>query len=138
MKQCRTCKIWKSLNQFHPKKEAADKHEYRCKSCERKRAREWAARPEVKEKRKIYHRDRYRNTEAGKRSCMKQYLKKQYGLALRKYDQMLETQKGVCDICKQPETITTMRLEKLGGCCAQNVILLLVMLKIIFKRSKTQ
>jgi len=43
---------------------------------------------------------------------MKSYLKRHYGLAIEVYDQMLETQKGVCDICKQPETITNEYTER--------------------------
>lgn len=105
MKQCRTCKIWKPLNQFGPKKEAADKHEYRCRVCERKRRKEWASRPETKEMRRKYAKNRYRNIPHAHLNSRRCLLRSDYGLTLEEYNRMAAEQDEVCAICGKPETI---------------------------------
>ena len=47
---------------------------------------------------------KYRQSEKGKRATRNGMLKRNYGITLEQYEEMLITQSGVCYICHKPET----------------------------------
>ncbi len=57
----------------------------------------------TKEQNNTYMR-KWRKTEAGRKSRHKENLRSRYGLTLDQYNQMLESQNGVCVICGKSET----------------------------------
>ena len=49
-------------------------------------------------------REIYKNSEKGKINQRKGQLKRRFGITLEQYDQIFESQGGVCAICSKPET----------------------------------
>lgn len=86
MKQCIKCKQWKAKSCFSPSKEGKYGLQSRCKKCRN-----------IEQKIK-------RGTQEGKRAFRKSVLKCKYNVALKQYNKMFEEQKGVCAVCRKPET----------------------------------
>lgn len=61
MKQCRICKKYKSVNQFHKKKDTKDGYRNECKSCIKKIQENYKKDPDFKKRQKQYNKERYWN-----------------------------------------------------------------------------
>lgn len=107
----------KSVSDYHSNAGRPDGLAVYCKPCTTAYKREWIAkRPgyagassrrsmaKKPEKYKAY-RNAYRASDAGKRSTRKHHLKKQYGLTLEQYDEMVRRQSNLCAICESPQQV---------------------------------
>jgi hypothetical protein len=113
-KRCRVCGEIKPLDDFYETAGMADGHRHDCKVCNlaAKKART-ALNPQANRDRVVrwqqQNRERYlakqrEYAESGRKKAVdrRSYLKRTYGLTVEQYRAMLETQGGVCAICKQP------------------------------------
>ena len=159
MKICTKCKRALPLTAFNKDSKSKDGLKHNCKDCrqayaqtpkQKQHHKEYAQRPEVKERRRCERRDSYKKTgftETMKRALMKyrstekfrktarEYRRKQIylqlGITLRKYDELFEKQNGVCAICGLPEIMKRLCVdhnhrtgEVRGLLCSQCNILL--------------
>jgi len=86
-KRCCHCKKVKPMDNFRKDKRTLDGFNRRCNVCDNKKGRaDYKLRCKSKP-------DYYRN----------QHLKTRFGMTLKDFDQMIETQNGVCAICGEPE-----------------------------------
>ena len=87
LRRCSKCKKFKSLDKFYKDKSKVSGVTSHCKMCKDKYI-------------KVHQAGRKRNSvyDYDKR------LRVKYDLTLKDYNRMLEQQKGLCAICKQPET----------------------------------
>lgn len=99
MKTCIDCKEEKELNEFHKKAQSKDGRQYRCKECNRAKAKNWQA--ENAERHESYWKARDANVEWRVGSQFKKRAKK-YGLTPEQLQEMLDEAAGVCDLCKRP------------------------------------
>ena len=88
MKHCKSCGVTKDLSLFYKRSRSSDGYNPHCKECV------------------ASYEKAYRTPDVNKRYN----LKKSFGLSVEDYTAMLESQGGVCAICKQPET--TIRAGK--------------------------
>ena len=86
-KVCTECEEEKLFSEFHRDKTHKDGHRNRCKKCQNKLTKE------------------YRQTKCGREKKENSRLKHKYGIALEKYNQKWGEQKGLCAVCKKPETV---------------------------------
>ncbi len=92
MKVCPTCKELLNFTNFHKEVSKKDGLQRICKICQNSANRK-------------SHKKDYRRV-------MKNNLKKRFGISLEQYDNMLQSQKNVCAICKNKETLkSTGRFE---------------------------
>ena len=129
MKTCTKCGVEKDLEAYSPDKRRVDGRQARCKNCCRVRAvekyhedpqkhrdrkkQEYARDPEKQRRRDKDRRaanlDKYRE-RARQRYARdpdaktSRDMKSKYGIDLETYNQILDAQGGVCDICGLPET----------------------------------
>ena len=107
-KVCATCKIEKDITEFSKDRTEKDGYTYSCKVCRNKRYNEWASKnkDKVRERnaRKAQNRQAYYQSERGVESSRRAHLKRMYNMTLEEYNVILESQNGVCEICKQPES----------------------------------
>jgi hypothetical protein len=96
-KKCGHCKEILPLTNFHACKREKDGKQQWCKSCRKS----WK-----REERLEYFKERY---HADKDKYLDNFYKKNYTLSLQEYNEMLEQQKEVCKICKEP-CVTGRRL----------------------------
>jgi len=127
MKTCTTCELPYSLDEFYKRIKGEDA---RCKSCTKAASRrDYAENHEKRDAQKREHRRlnpeiwllrerKYRLKNRDKiRACKKAYktrnpnqqraahLRKEYGITLLEYQEMLGRQNGVCAICSLPESL---------------------------------
>jgi hypothetical protein len=107
-KVCSTCKVEKEITEFSKDRTEKDGYTYSCKVCRNKRYNEWAKenKDKVRERnaKKSESRQAYYQSERGIESSRRAHLKRKYNMTLEEYDVILESQNGVCDICKEPES----------------------------------
>ena len=117
-KFCTSCKTEQPVSNFHKQAKAKDGLQFRCKDCDRafhqaryqkdkekitQQTRKWKA--ENKDKAEQAGKEwRSKNKDKVKVYQRKTNLRKNFGIDINIYEQMLEDQKGVCAICEQPET----------------------------------
>ena len=86
---CPKCKIEKTISDFHSDTKRKDKLQLWCKKCMTK--------------------NKFDRYYAGKKplfqlAARKSALKRQYGITIEEYDDILLNQNGVCAICRLPES----------------------------------
>jgi len=86
LKQCTVCKVHKDLSQYYKSKREKDGYGYRCKTCDNL-------------VRKI-SRNRNNKVNPTKDGFRNRYVLNKYGINQKQYLTMLETQGGLCAICK--------------------------------------
>tara|TARA_R110000744_G_scaffold176069_1_gene294952 strand:- start:35 stop:466 length:432 start_codon:yes stop_codon:yes gene_type:complete len=91
MKQCTVCKETKTLDEYYNYKATKDGKSYRCKGCDTKARAKWAK----------------NNPEKSRRSSRERSLKCKYGISLRDYEEMLESQGKSCACCGATENHTS-------------------------------
>lgn len=94
-KFCSRCEIKKDLIQFSKDKGQSSGLRPECKDCVKKYYRE--NKKSINKKHKEYR-------DSHKAERRKQDLKNKYNITLNQYNKLVEDQKGVCEICKLPET----------------------------------
>lgn len=87
-KRCPKCKQTKPTNEFNRNKRFADGVGQYCKQCKSVMDRSW----------------RERNREYKGRADKNFLLKKRFGITIDEFEQLFQSQKGLCAICGQPET----------------------------------
>lgn len=117
-KLCRHCGETKLFSEFHKQAKAHDGVQSRCKPCDKvfHAKRYLKDRDKIKEQTKAY-RDTNKDALQAKQNEWKQRnpekvrayqrranLRKNFGIEVEDYQQMLDAQAGVCFICKEPET----------------------------------
>lgn len=96
MKFCQRCGSNKSLEEFFSNKRRKDGVSTYCKLCQLEYQRERYAKPEIKRKHKLS----LEESKERRLLAMRKYmLKKQYGLTLEAYDDLLARNDGKCWIC---------------------------------------
>ncbi|MET1001827.1 MAG: endonuclease VII domain-containing protein [Acidimicrobiia bacterium] len=113
-KVCCSCDETKSLNEFYANPSGRDGTRPECKVCTKARRREWYASNREREIERVTEwqranpdrvkatMDAFRAAGRKKLSDRKSHLKRNYGLTLDQYEEMLAAQGGVCAICRQP------------------------------------
>jgi hypothetical protein len=102
------CKEEKDLTEFGKDKYQKDGHNYSCKLCKNTKYNTWAR--NNKDKVQVINllrkptRDAYYKSPRGQEGYRRSHLKRTYNMTLDEYDAILESQGGVCEICKSPET----------------------------------
>jgi hypothetical protein len=126
-KICATCKIKKVLSEFNKNKKAKDGLNSSCRNCQKLYQIKWN--DLNREKVKIYSK-KYRNENKKEwlkrnkdwRESHKEHLKNyrheqdlvyNYNITREQYNQMLESQNGVCAICGKEETIVDKRINRI-------------------------
>jgi hypothetical protein len=112
-KQCRRCNKTKPLSEYHKHKQMRDGHINVCRDCRSTYCYGWKNenRQVVKTKKAKYHFERKDDINKLRREDRKanpskykeQNLRYFYGITISDYNKMLDEQKGVCRICKNPE-----------------------------------
>ncbi len=121
-KRCGACKKRLPVESFHKDKTAKDSFCYWCKSC----ASEYSKRYNQSKKGKKVNRKgcqkfnksekgrkanrKYHQSERGKATCRKLYLKYTYDITVTQYVKLFKQQKGCCAICKRPQSDFKRRL----------------------------
>jgi len=100
-KKCTSCCLEKPINEFYIRRDR-NSHVAQCKRCTVKHNSKYRD----KEHTKAYKADYYQRNKTGKELTT---VLKKYGLTLEGYNEILETQDGVCAICEQPETVVDKR-----------------------------
>lgn len=117
-KYCPVCKTEHPITHFHKCAKASDGVQFRCKDCDKKYHHERYLRDKEKisvQTKKWKEENKEKASQAGKEWAkqnpdkIKTYqrtsnLRKNFGLEIHEYEQMLKAQGGVCAICEQPET----------------------------------
>lgn len=96
LRRCNICKQEKGLSKFHKNKLKKLGHRYDCKQCRNKTRSERRKRDNTKY-------IEYENRPDVKLKTFDRVLKRQYGITLEIFAQMLEEQNGVCKLCLKPE-----------------------------------
>lgn len=119
-KVCSRCKESKSTTDFYNSKHEKDGKHHSCKECARRSSREsWYKANQPSKDKRLTRRKKWlaANPEKVKELNRKRYadpvirlkhkdsrLKYRYNITLEQYNKMYEDQKGVCQICNEPET----------------------------------
>lgn len=122
-KRCCRCKKLKPTSEFHKNRSRPDGLYEACKTCWSKRQKQYvktARSPEQRKKRAKRSRGYYRkNREKILARLTALYhtrfrgdrLRREYGLSLEKYDELLSQQGGRCAICKHPPSGRTLSVD---------------------------
>lgn len=133
MKICSLCKENKNRWDFYNRKGGIDGLSHHCKICSNERHEKWAIKNRKRllknyadyRKKNItrireYDRRRYRNNLERREDALRRSrawkhanprlkkdkdLKRRFGITLKDYENIFESQKGVCVICNKPETL---------------------------------
>ena len=101
-KTCSKCKIEKTLSSFKLNK--AGNYSAWCYECDNILAKNrYASDPEYRAAQLAKNKIRYFQ-EGGKQRKRERQLKKSFGLTIDDYNKKLQTQDGLCAICKKPES----------------------------------
>ena len=104
-KKCSDCKVKKPISDFSKHKQHKDGLHSWCKNCLSKRNKTYQKKWRDSGKANITRNKWYENNrDKYNQMHLKSRLKRHYNLTLQQFNQMLEQQKGVCAICRQPET----------------------------------
>jgi len=95
-KVCLDCRIAKPLSEYHRHNATKDRHQVICKPCMSARNRIWKTRNP--EKLAAYERNRPRKPAAVRRD---EQLRREYGIDLARYDELVKQQRGLCAICQE-------------------------------------
>lgn len=119
MKACARCRQEKQLDEFIKSNRAKSGRGSYCYPCDRARKKEWReANPEhVSDYFKAYKKEwRAGRREEERNQSRKYRLKREYGLTVEQYDDMLQRQGGACAICKSDDlqVIKTGRVRALS------------------------
>jgi hypothetical protein len=117
-KFCNVCSTDQPISNFHKQTKSKDGLQFRCKDCDKK----WHHARYLKDKEKIQKQTkawkeankdkseqkakewRKNNPDKVKKYQRITNLKKNFGISVEEYELLLESQNGVCAICKEPET----------------------------------
>lgn len=103
-KICSHCKIEKSVSEFVKKKQNKDGLHSWCDNCRvgqyKIYSKKYGGTAKGLATRKKW---RDNNREKYNRMLLKSHLKRHYNLTIEQYEGLLESQNGVCAICKRPE-----------------------------------
>ena len=92
MKKCSICKEDKEISEFHKNKKHKDGLQYKCKLCQNEYdKKKWQQMVEAGVNKNPKYRQRLENDR----------LRRLYGITLEKYEEMFQSQKGLCKICKK-------------------------------------
>lgn len=117
-KFCTSCQTHQPITNYHKQAKAKDGLQFRCKDCDKafhrarylkdkekinQQTKKWKA--ENKEKAYLAGKEwRNNNKEKIKGYQRTTNLRRNFGIEVEEYEEMLKKQKGVCAICEQPET----------------------------------
>lgn len=96
MKTCKSCGHEKPLSEFGRNRARADGLSFYCKTCSRQKAREHAADPDRRERRRAYLADIYQNDP---RRYLNYRYTARFGITVERYEELLRDQDGGCAIC---------------------------------------
>ena len=91
-KRCTKCKQLRLLSEFTKNKNAKDGLQWTCKPCAKKYYR-------IHKIKILENCKKCKGTESAKLKTRNTDLKRNFGITLEQYDEMLENQNGVCAIC---------------------------------------
>lgn len=121
MKNCSTCKQQKSLDSFDRKKSAKDGRRSRCKECRHQLELEQAKernllhyhlnKDVISAKQKEKYNSKVRVNSYSYEKTKNLDLKREFGINLEIYNEMLANQKGVCAICFLPESNVALAVD---------------------------
>ncbi len=102
-RHCTGCNTTKLINEFVKDKYDKTGYTYRCKACRRKQCYAWAkANPDKVKAANLKNREKrkkFYDSEAGRRSSQRSWLKVTYGLSIEDYDLMVLNQDSKCAVC---------------------------------------
>ncbi len=117
-KECSSCNILKDVSKFYKQKDGLYGVRGDCISCGNRNARQrWHRKKKedpnflINERKRLYL---YEDTSEKRRV---KHLRKTFKMTLRDYEVLKESQKGVCAICKEPETFIDRKSEKVRELC---------------------
>jgi hypothetical protein len=112
-KQCRACREIKPIDAFYRMRRNVDLWHADCKECRNQKTKAW--KQENPDRVRGHEKSRNRNwaaelanararraTPEGRRKLRNWRLKKDHGITLDEYEQMVSDQGGVCKICRRP------------------------------------
>ena len=117
-KFCNSCKTWHPCSNFHKQSRAKDGLQSRCKDCDKvfHHARYLKDKEKINVQTKAWKENNKEKIEKTRiewtnknKDKVKTYqrtsnLRKNFGIEIEEYEQMLADQNGVCAVCGQPET----------------------------------
>ena len=109
-KKCSLCGTVKEEREFHYsgfiKADGTKSRSSHCKECNRNKPsyqRDYWQKPENKARKKVSaHKSYIRNKSKISERARERVYKTKFGITIKKYDEMLEKQHGVCKICGRP------------------------------------
>lgn len=137
-KPCKKCGEEKSLQEFYRSRETNDGFTNHCRSCLAEQEQTAEIRKSIKDPNKAYcpsckqkksksdfHKNSSRRNgvdiycrDCSKKKAPDRYFKHTYGITKEEYAAMLKSQKGVCHLCKKPETM--IHLGKTARLCVDH------------------
>lgn len=126
MKHCNGCDTTKELSEFGKDRHTPDGLCWKCKDCRNAYLREYNKKnPEIikkiRENNKKWRQEYYKRPEIQRKNRNAQ-LKKDYGISLEEYENILESQGGVCAICSGDEISNRNRFLCIDHCHDSNKI----------------
>jgi hypothetical protein len=110
IRKCAQCGEEKPLTEYFRTKQGKRGRSYSCKICDYRkkrssRERVKAANPAEYARRWREYKKRYelKNPERAKRCYKNTYLKRDFGISIDEYEEMVRLQNGVCKICGNPD-----------------------------------
>ena len=100
-KQCRRCKEFLNVSEFGIHNCRPDKLRDWCNECSRASRRKYGNSKRGREKDKIWKRN---NPEKVKKYNKIADIRRKFGLEIEQYNDLVQSQNGLCAICNQPET----------------------------------
>jgi hypothetical protein len=104
MKQCTNCKATKPLAEFSNDKHRKDGLNLWCKSCQKAAASVYYVKNKVKQRRREYYQENFEEISKKQKEIRTRTRGWQFGLEPGAYEKLFTEQKGLCKICRKPET----------------------------------